>query len=297
MKIRGEALELALRIVLSCPCPVTNDEERQVFDYLRGLTPDEVADYAPVLAIFEATDTPFHGLADFTGWMAPGQALSRPSSASTSCAATRPATTGSWPRRRCRRTRATSPRSPLAALAHGYPGSCWRRGRRSDAGGVPLRGRLRRRSTTSFCRPSSIRTRRRRGRSISAPSSVRWALPRPRSSRSWARRIRSWCCTAAASRASITPTSSSWATTASSAARVTRRTSVAHRPQRPETRAGVTRASSERPLALPRDGGRRAPCLLEPRLLLEREHDGVLVLGGVGPPSSGSACPRIESRT
>ena len=70
MKIRGEALELALRIVLSCPCPVTNDEERQVFEYLRGLTPDEVAGYAPVLAIFEATDTPFHGLADFTGWMA-----------------------------------------------------------------------------------------------------------------------------------------------------------------------------------------------------------------------------------
>jgi hypothetical protein len=70
MKIRGEALELALRIVLSCPCPVTPEEERQVFEYLRGLTPDEVADYAPVLAIFEASDTPFHGLADFTGWMA-----------------------------------------------------------------------------------------------------------------------------------------------------------------------------------------------------------------------------------
>lgn len=70
MKIRGEALELALRIVLSCPCPVTAEEERRVFEYLRGLAPDEVADYASVLAIFEATDTPFHGLADFTGWMA-----------------------------------------------------------------------------------------------------------------------------------------------------------------------------------------------------------------------------------
>ena len=70
MKIRGEALELALRIVLSCPCPVTSDEERQVFEYLRGLTPGELPDYAPVLAIFAATDTPFHGLADFTGWMA-----------------------------------------------------------------------------------------------------------------------------------------------------------------------------------------------------------------------------------
>ncbi len=70
MKVRGEALELALRIVLSCPCPVTAEEERRVFEYLRGLAPDEVAGYDPVLAIFAATDTPFHGLADFTGWMA-----------------------------------------------------------------------------------------------------------------------------------------------------------------------------------------------------------------------------------
>lgn len=77
MRIRGEALELALRIVLSCPCPVTAQEERRVFEYLRGLAPDEVADYAPVLAVFTAADTPFHGLADFTGWMAdsPAEAI------------------------------------------------------------------------------------------------------------------------------------------------------------------------------------------------------------------------------
>ena len=70
MKIRGEALELAFRIVLSCPCPVTNEQEALVFAYLRGLAPDEVVDYAPVLAVFDSADTPFHGLADFTGWMA-----------------------------------------------------------------------------------------------------------------------------------------------------------------------------------------------------------------------------------
>ena len=70
MKIRGEALELAFRIVLSCPCPVTNVQEARVFAYLRGLAPDEVADYAPVLDVFDSGDTPFHGLADFTGWMA-----------------------------------------------------------------------------------------------------------------------------------------------------------------------------------------------------------------------------------
>ena len=71
MKIRREALELAFRIVLSCPCDVTHEQEQRVFAYLRGLAPDEVADYAPVLAAFDAPDTPFHGLAAFTGWMAP----------------------------------------------------------------------------------------------------------------------------------------------------------------------------------------------------------------------------------
>lgn len=70
MRIRGEALELALRVVLSCPCPVTDEQEAAVFAYLCELAPDEVADYAPVLAVFDATDTPFHGLAAFTSWMA-----------------------------------------------------------------------------------------------------------------------------------------------------------------------------------------------------------------------------------
>jgi hypothetical protein len=71
MNVRGDALELALRIVLSCPCAVTHEEELAVFSYLRGLGDDEVADYAPVLAAFGAEDTPFHGLAAFTEWMAP----------------------------------------------------------------------------------------------------------------------------------------------------------------------------------------------------------------------------------
>lgn len=70
MKIRGDALELAFRVVLSCPCPVTAEQEVEVFDHLRELAPDEVADYAPVLAVFDSTDTPFHGLASFTSWMA-----------------------------------------------------------------------------------------------------------------------------------------------------------------------------------------------------------------------------------
>ncbi len=70
MRIRGEALELAFRIVLSCPCDVTHEQELRVFAYLRGLARDEVADYAPVLEAFDSSDTPFHGLAAFTAWTA-----------------------------------------------------------------------------------------------------------------------------------------------------------------------------------------------------------------------------------
>jgi hypothetical protein len=70
MRIRGEALELAFRVVLSCPCPVTAEQEARVFEHLRGLAADEVVDYGPVLAVFDSTDTPFHGLAAFTEWTA-----------------------------------------------------------------------------------------------------------------------------------------------------------------------------------------------------------------------------------
>jgi hypothetical protein len=70
MKIRAEALELAFRIVLSCPCDVSHEEELRVYAYLRGLAPGEVGEYGPVLDAFDKPDTPFHGLADFTGWVA-----------------------------------------------------------------------------------------------------------------------------------------------------------------------------------------------------------------------------------
>jgi hypothetical protein len=70
MRIRGEALELAFRVVLSCPCPVTHEQEVAVFGHLRGMAPDEVVDYASVLGEFDTTDTPFHGLAAFVSWTA-----------------------------------------------------------------------------------------------------------------------------------------------------------------------------------------------------------------------------------
>ena len=222
MKIRGEALELALRIVLSCPCPVTSDEERQVFEYLRGLTPGEVADYAPVLAIFAATDTPFHGLADFTGWMAAA------------------GTEATIEREHVLRCNASSYHWQLAAASlpshsrHVSSVSCWllshmvipvalataadgsARAEYIYEGGAATFGNV-------FLPPE-----------FDPGASPVWALHlgavvsplsslRRRSSRSWARRIRSSSCTAAASRGSTTPTSSSWATTGSSAARATRR--------------------------------------------------------------------------
>lgn len=71
MKIRGEGLELALRVVLSCPCPVTPDQERRVFELAQAMAPDDVGDYARVLAVFDQADTPFHRLADFVRWMTP----------------------------------------------------------------------------------------------------------------------------------------------------------------------------------------------------------------------------------
>lgn len=71
MKIRGTALELAFRVVLSCPCDVTHEQEMQVFEYLQATTADEAVDVGPVLSAFGASSSPFHRLADFTRWSAP----------------------------------------------------------------------------------------------------------------------------------------------------------------------------------------------------------------------------------
>jgi hypothetical protein len=77
MRIRGDALELAFRLVLSCPCDVTHEQELRVFEYLQRSAPGDVVDCAPVLAAFEADGTPFHQLAEFTSWLAPadGEAI------------------------------------------------------------------------------------------------------------------------------------------------------------------------------------------------------------------------------
>ena len=71
MKIVGDALELALRLVLSCPCPVTPEQERRVFDLACRTPSTAVVDYEAVLSVFPQDDTPFHRLAEFAIWMAP----------------------------------------------------------------------------------------------------------------------------------------------------------------------------------------------------------------------------------
>lgn len=73
MRIRGAALELAFRVVLSCPCDVTHEQEMQVFEYLQATTASEVVDIGPVLSAFGSSSSPFHRLADFTLWSAPVQ--------------------------------------------------------------------------------------------------------------------------------------------------------------------------------------------------------------------------------
>jgi len=74
MKIVGDALELALRVVLSCPCPVTSEQERRVFDLACTTPSTAVVDYGAVLSVFSSDDTPFHRLAEFATWMAhPGE--------------------------------------------------------------------------------------------------------------------------------------------------------------------------------------------------------------------------------
>ncbi|NLG65817.1 MAG: hypothetical protein GX537_09465, partial [Actinobacteria bacterium] len=52
MRIRGEALELAFRIVLSCPCDVTAEQERRVFGILQSVQTRELVAYEAVLEVF-----------------------------------------------------------------------------------------------------------------------------------------------------------------------------------------------------------------------------------------------------
>jgi hypothetical protein len=171
MRVRGEALELAFRIVLSCPCDVAHEQEQRVFAYLRGLAADEVADYAPVLAAFDSSDTPFHGLAAFTGWMADGAEATIERQHVLRCNAS------SYHWQRAAATLPAQSRQVSSVsrwlLSHTLiPVSL------TSGAGAPPRAQYRYAggaavSTTSSCRPNSTSAHRRSGRSIWEPSWVR----------------------------------------------------------------------------------------------------------------------------
>ncbi len=70
--IRRDALELVFRTLLTCGCPITESEERQVHDIMASTPSGEAIDYARILGIFRPNaNTPFHRLADFAVWQAP----------------------------------------------------------------------------------------------------------------------------------------------------------------------------------------------------------------------------------
>lgn len=77
MKVRidREALDLTFRTLLSCKCPVTDKQERQLFELLSGMKSGDTLDYGLVLAVFKPNEnTVFRRLHDFSVWMAPASA-------------------------------------------------------------------------------------------------------------------------------------------------------------------------------------------------------------------------------
>ena len=76
LTIEPRALELTFRMLLTCGCPVSGDEEKALFDLLSSV--EEQGDmsgaipYDRVLSIFaEGAQTPFHRIRDFYIWQAP----------------------------------------------------------------------------------------------------------------------------------------------------------------------------------------------------------------------------------
>ena len=72
LKIDKDALDLVFRTLLTCGCPVTGDEEREIFNLLKATRPGESIDYGRVLAVFRNNaNTVFYRLGDFTVWQTP----------------------------------------------------------------------------------------------------------------------------------------------------------------------------------------------------------------------------------
>lgn len=75
ISIRQEALELTFRMLLSCQCPLSDEQERALFNLLVVLKPGAALDCRGLLAIFKPHEnTPIHRLVSFSVWMAPADA-------------------------------------------------------------------------------------------------------------------------------------------------------------------------------------------------------------------------------
>jgi hypothetical protein len=72
IQIYRDALDLVFRTLLSCECPVTESEERNIFQLLTSSRRGDAIDYERVLKVFKPDqDTVFRRLHDFAIWSAP----------------------------------------------------------------------------------------------------------------------------------------------------------------------------------------------------------------------------------
>ena len=63
---------LTFRMLLSCQCPLTGEQERALFDRLVALNPGDTIDCSELLSIFKPNEnTPIQRLVHFSMWMAP----------------------------------------------------------------------------------------------------------------------------------------------------------------------------------------------------------------------------------
>lgn len=71
LRMEHPALELVFRMLLTCGCPITETEERSLFDLLQAYEPDTDFEMDRVLSLFpENADTPFHRIRAFYIWQA-----------------------------------------------------------------------------------------------------------------------------------------------------------------------------------------------------------------------------------
>jgi hypothetical protein len=75
LRIERDALDLVFRTLLTCECPVTDAEERAIYDLLKVTPAAGTIDYSLVLAVFKPNaNTVFGRLREFTIWQAPADA-------------------------------------------------------------------------------------------------------------------------------------------------------------------------------------------------------------------------------